>query len=61
MTREEFAKHRFSAATTVRYQGKVYEVYSVDFEEDLIAIDEYGTDGEILAWKRCENCEIVNP
>lgn len=42
----------------VRYDGGEYDLVSVDFQEKLIAIDEFG-EGHDVTWKRCENVEVV--
>ncbi len=44
------------------YKNKEYPIYSVDFEERLIAINETNqevTDDMQLDWKRCENIELI--
>ena len=56
MTIQEFDKHRFSAGSKVTYQGEVYTVSSVDFDERLICLDEGDNDSR---WVRCENCEMA--
>lgn len=68
MTREEFNKSSFGANTLVRIQdGTVHKVASVDFEQDLIAIEGEVVECEICGeetvefrWIRCENCEIIH-
>jgi hypothetical protein len=62
MTSEEFDKTGFGGKMKCEYKGKIYDIYSVDFEERLIAICE--TNDEIdennsLDWKRCENVTII--
>lgn len=63
MTIEQFENTGFSINTKVIYKGKIYDVVSVDFEENLIAICTSKEDLELdfggIEWKRCENCEIV--
>lgn len=70
MTREEFNQKRFGAGTIIRYipTGKTFFVVSVDFQEQLIGVDEdeffdnVPDDSEEsgIRWLRCENCEIIN-
>lgn len=62
MTIEQFEKTGFSANSKIIYNGKTYDVIMVDFEESLIAIDEFPDDedeNKQLSWKRCENCELL--
>lgn len=56
MTIEQFDNHGFKANDIVAFKGKYYEIVGVDFEQKLIAIDEFRDGGE--SWKRCENVEI---
>lgn len=60
MTIEQFEKTAFSINTKVIWNGKVYDVISVDFDENLIGINEFPDplNGTVASWKRCENCEI---
>lgn len=59
MTITEFENTAFSGNTEIKYDGKIYQVIMVDFQESLIAIDEFPDDEESqLSWKRCENCEL---
>lgn len=70
MTREEFNKTRFSAGTVICHTptNKTFFVISVDFDEQLIGVDEdeffdnVPDDNEVsgIRWLRCENCEIIN-
>lgn len=63
MTITEFEQTGFSANTKITYKDKIYEVIMVDFEENLIAIDEFPDDDDEykqFSWKRCENCEIID-
>lgn len=64
MTAEEFDKTGFTGQMKCEYKGKEYDIFSVDFEERIIAIDETGTfefDGDGgLSWKRCENITLIN-
>lgn len=63
MTIEEFDKTGFTGQMKCEYKGKEYDIYSVDFEEKIIAIDEtgnFGLDNDYsLDWKRCENITIL--
>ena len=58
MTIEEFNKTGFTGKMKMKYQGEVYDVISVDFEESLFA---YSLDGDYdhLSWARCENVELI--
>ncbi len=58
MTTEEFNKRQFSSKVVVEYKGDRFYVKAVDFEEDLIAIDEFNT-GDGRDWKRCENVKYI--
>ncbi len=61
MTITEFEKTGFSGNSKIIYDGKTYDVIMVDFQESLIAIDEFPDDedeNKQLSWKRCENCEL---
>lgn len=49
----------------VWYEGELYGIISVDFEECLIGIDfgcdecpECGAETPAIRWIRCENCEL---
>ena len=62
MTREEFANTEFYHGIKAKYKGKIYNIESVDFDEDLIALDmieDYDSDEYKIQWVRCENCEII--
>lgn len=67
MTIEQFENTGFSANSKIIYNGKTYDVIMVDFEENLIAIDEFPEDefpedeyeNKQLSWKRCENCILI--
>jgi hypothetical protein len=61
MTIDQFNETRFGAGDKVIYDWKEYDIYSVDFEEALIGINENipGSDEDDISWKRCENCELV--
>lgn len=39
------------------FTGKVFDVVSPDFDQNLIGVDAYGN-GE-LTYFRCENCKLV--
>ena len=58
MTIDEFNKTGFSGGMKCEYDGKVYDIASVDFEEALVGIQEIEYSEE-LSWKRCENIKIV--
>lgn len=63
MTRNEFANTKFYHGQKVKYKGGIYNINSVDFAEDLIAIDMINdcmSDDELIQWVRCENCEIYS-
>jgi hypothetical protein len=70
MTREEFNQKRFHAGTIIHHapSNKTFFVVSVDFEEQLIGVDENDfyenvpdDEEEVsIKWLRCENCEILN-
>ncbi len=57
MTRQEFKKRLFSAKDRAIYKGKIYNVASVDFEEDLIGLHLNISGGEPgdVSWVRCES------
>jgi hypothetical protein len=61
MTIDKFNNTRFGVNDKVIYDGKEYDIFSIDFEECLIGIDENipGADPGDISWKRCENCELV--
>jgi len=62
MTIEQFNKTGFTGKMKCRFQGEIYGVASVDFEEKLIGIYEeiQGCDNpDEISWKRCENIEII--
>ena len=65
MTQEEFLQIRFGVGMNVWYEGELYGIISVDFEECLIGIDfgcdecpECGAETPAIRWIRCENCEL---
>ena len=53
----EFEKTAFTAGMYCEFKGNEFEIISVDFEENLIAIDQFGD--EELMWKRCENITLI--
>lgn len=62
MTIEDFNNNYWSGTSKVIYKTNEYEVEAVDFEEKLIAINEFPDledEGNNLSWKRCENCKLV--
>lgn len=65
MTIEEFDKTGFTGGMKCVHKGKEYEIISVDFEERIIAINEFDIFGDNgaddLDWKRCENIELLQP
>lgn len=54
MTIPEFRAFKFKAGDQFLYQGKVYDLITVDFQEDLIGLDIDGT----VQWVRCENVKL---
>lgn len=70
MTREEFNQKRFGVGTVICHipTNKTFFVVSVDFQEQLIGVDEdeffdnVPDDSEEsgIRWLRCENYEIIN-
>lgn len=62
MTIEQFNNTGFTGQMNCRYDGYIYAIASVDFEEKLIGIYESieGAESrEDISWKRCENIEIL--
>lgn len=57
MTIEEFDNTDWIGGAQVFFEGKTYDVISVDFQERLVGIDEDLGDDEI-SWKRCENVTL---
>ena len=39
------------------YKGRIYDVVSPDFDQQLIGCDPYCD--EELVWFRCENCKLL--
>lgn len=67
MTIEEFKNTCFYYGMTAEYKNETYFIASVDFEENLIGLDDGITECEkcgceqtIIKWVRCENCKIVD-
>ncbi len=64
MSIEEFDNAKFSGKSKVEYKGSTYDVYAVEFEEKLIAINQFNysdSDEDFeLQWKRCENVKLIN-
>ena len=62
MTTEQFGRQSFGAGDKARYKnGKVYDVATVDFEEQLIGLRmniSGGEEGDVT-WVRCENVEYL--
>lgn len=58
MTITEFDNTGFTGQMLVTYDGKSYDLVSVDFQEKLIAINDYGSEDGVN-WKRCENVELL--
>jgi len=64
MTQLEFDKTGFTVNMKCFFQGKEYEIATVDFEERLIGIYEMisGAESEEdISWKRCENITLITP
>ena len=65
MTIEEFDKTGWTGNMKCVHKKKEYEIISVDFEERIIAINEFDSFGDNgaddLDWKRCENIELLQP
>lgn len=59
MTIEEFDNTSFTGMMQCEFRGKAYDIVIVDFQERLIAIDEFD-DMDQLSYKRCENIKIIN-
>lgn len=62
MTIDQFDNTGFTGNMRCLFKGKEYPIYSVDFEERLIAINETNrevTDDMNFDWKRCENVELL--
>lgn len=62
MTIEEFNNQGFGAGDKAKYKdGNIYNVASVDFEEQLIGLDIEieGDDEDIITWVRCENVDYI--
>lgn len=61
MTQQEFTTNGFRAGDKVKYKGKIYPIAYLDFEENLIGIDEQilGADEDTISMKRCENVQYI--
>lgn len=61
MTHEEFDNTRFGFGDKAEYNGIVYEIGSVDFEERLIGLSivDSDADAENYSWVRCENVKFI--
>lgn len=63
MTIEEFDKTGFTIGMKCEYKGKQYDIISVDFEERIIAINQFDSFDDNVAndldWKRCENIKLI--
>ena len=60
MTIEEFNAQRFGAGDRAIYNGKIYDVASCDFEEQLIGLVGVVEGSEEISWVRCENVEYIS-
>jgi len=58
MTIEQFDLTGFTGLQIVEYKGKEYVLYTVDFQERLLAINYYNDEDE-LKWVRCENVKLI--
>jgi len=58
MTKAEFLNSSYGGKDKVEYKGLIYDIYQVDFEERLFAINQYN-DEDNLSWVRCENVEFI--
>lgn len=56
MNKQEFKNTSFGVNIRIEYKEKIYRIASINFEEDLIGLDE---EDDIINWVRCENCKIV--
>lgn len=62
MTIEQFNKQGFGAGDKALYKdGKVYDVATVDFEEQLIGLlmNIPGGEPDDVSWVRCESVEYM--
>ena len=65
MTIEEFNGTLWSVGMKVEilsgvFKGRVYDVMSPDFDQQLIGVNAYNDNDCELTWFRCENCKIVH-
>lgn len=66
MTIEEFNNTRFGFGIKAIYDGKVYDIESIDFQEAIFGLNngtvecsKCGHEFIDILWVRCENCEIM--
>jgi len=61
MTIQEFNNTSFGNKDKAIYNGKEYDISSVDFVEALVGIKENipGAEPDEVSWKRCENITYV--
>lgn len=57
MTEQEFRKTDYSKRVLVSYKGFKYRVVTVNFAEQLLALDDVCLDDPV--WVRYENAELV--
>ena len=60
MTIDTFNQTRWGAKMKAIYDGKTYDIASVDFQEQLVGIHENldHDNPDEVSWKRCENIEL---
>lgn len=58
MTLEEFKATGWLPRMAAIYQGKRYEIGSVDFEESLVGLDGVVIGSDDYCWVRCENITL---
>jgi len=58
MTIEEFNERGWHPFMKAKYEGKVYPISCVDFQEKLIALTGIIEDTDDVIWVRCENVEV---
>lgn len=54
---------KVTSKTKVKYKGILYNLFSVDFEENLICIELFPdeeNDIDKYKWIRYESCELIN-
>lgn len=59
MTITEFNKTGFGAGDKAEYDGKVYDIASIDFKEQLIGLIGITQGSEEIEWVRCENVRFI--